>query len=167
MLYQSNPVINIAINNHFHTIQNDENINGIEIKSQNSNSVSYNLAREDFNDFIAPNEYLSDEKIEKFKTGQRVFIKKPDLIPKKDKVIWYVIYDSRPIGVTITDKSFVDKINSGLRVAQGDNMLVNMKITSVFDKIYNTHIDKLFEIEKVIEYKERQQSGQTKLEIDD
>ena len=155
VLYQSNPIINISINNHFQTIQNDENINGIDIKSQRNNESEYNITKDEFQDFTAVNEYLGVDNLERPKQGQWVFIKKPDLISKKDRVVWSVIYDSREIRATISDKSFINRINSGLRVAQGDSMLVDMKITAVFDKIYNTHIDKSFEIIKVIDYKER------------
>ena len=155
LLYKSNPTINIAINNHFQVIENDDNINGIGIKSQTNNDTFFNISKEEFTDFTTPNEYLSNDTLEKPKQGQRVYIKKPDLIPKKKKVVWSVIYDSREIKAVISDLGFISKINNGLRVAQGDSMLVDMKIISVLDKIYNTHIDKVFEITKVIDYYER------------
>lgn len=155
-LYQNNDKINIEINNHFNVINNDGHINGLNIKSDNNKSIHQSISKEDFQDFITPNEYLSSETIEKQKEKERVLVKKVDLMPKNDKVLWSVIYNtSVEIKVRITDKDFINRINEGLKVAQGDSMVVNMNITAKLDKVYNEYIDQNYEIVKVIDYIER------------
>lgn len=165
---KSNPTINISITNHFKTIKQDPNIDGIEIKSKSNPEIKYQIPREDFKDFITENEYLDSNKLDKHRQSQRLFISKPNLFPPKGKkrVVWNVIYEGRPIKVTILDPFFIDKINGGLRIAQGDSMLVDMRIVSVFDKLFNTHIDKSFEVLTVLDYDERPPQNQTGLKLD-
>jgi hypothetical protein len=85
------------------------------------------------------------------------------LFPKTDKVTWEFIYDGRNIRAIITDSSFIDKINNGLRVGQGDCMVVDLIIIAEYDKRFNTHIDKKYEIPNVISIEEKPNNLQTEL----
>jgi hypothetical protein len=162
-LYTSNQSLNDAFRKQAEALENDINVEGIQIINQDKNEIIVDVKRDSFNDFTNNNEYLNSSIIEKPKPSIRLFIKKPDLFPKTDKVTWEFIYDGRNIRAIITDSSFIDKINNGLRVGQGDCMVVDLIIIAEYDKRFNTHIDKKYEIPNVISIEEKPSNLQTEL----
>jgi hypothetical protein len=148
-LYKSNPTINLAVNKQFEALEGDENVDGISIIKSETAEKLINIEREEFIDLTLRNQLLEGETIEKPKSSSVVFIKKPDLFPKKEKVSWDLIYEGRNIKAIILDKGFIEKINNGLRIGQGDSMVVDLNIIAEFDSRFNTHIDKSYEIKKV------------------
>jgi hypothetical protein len=162
-LYTSNQSLNDAFRKQAEALENDINVEGIQIINQDKNEIIVDVKRDSFNDFTNNNEYINSSIIEKPKPSIRLFIKKPDLFPKTDKVTWEFIYDGRNIRAIITDSSFIDKINNGLRVGQGDCMVVDLIIIAEYDKRFNTHIDKKYEIPNVISIEEKPNNLQTEL----
>jgi hypothetical protein len=162
-LYTSNQSLNDAFRKQAEALENDINVEGVQIINQDKNEIIVDVKRDSFNDFTNNNEYLNSSIIEKPKPSIRLFIKKPDLFPKTDKVTWEFIYDGRNIRAIITDSSFIDKINNGLRVGQGDCMVVDLIIIAEYDKRFNTHIDKKYEIPNVISIEEKPSNLQTEL----
>lgn len=162
-LYTSNQSLNDAFRKQAEALENDINVEGIQIINQDKNQVIVDVKRDAFNNFTNNNEYLNSTIIEKPKSSIRLFIKKPDLFPKTDKVTWEFIYDGRNIKAIITDSNFINKINNGLRVGQGDCMVVDLIIIAEYDKRFNTHIDKKYEIPNVISIEEKPSNLQTEL----
>lgn len=162
-LYTSNQSLNDAFRKQAEALENDINVEGIQIINQDKNQVIVDVKRDTFNNFTNNNEYLNSTIIEKPKSSIRLFIKKPDLFPKTDKVTWEFIYDGRNIRAIITDSNFINKINNGLRVGQGDCMVVDLIIIAEYDKRFNTHIDKKYEIPNVISIEEKPSNLQTEL----
>ena len=148
-LYSSNQALNEAFRKQMETLEADPSVEGIKISNSETKEVIIDVPRENFPDFISGNSYLDSDKIVKPKPTIRLFIKKPDLFPKTDKVVWEFIYDGKPIKATITDVSFIAQINNGLRVGQGDSLIADLDIIAEYDKRFNTHIDKRYEITSV------------------
>lgn len=148
-LYSSNQALNQAFRKQMETLEADPNVEGIKISNTETKEIIVDVPRESFPDFILGNSYLDSDTIVKPKPTVRLFIKKPDLFPKSDKVVWDFIYDGKPIKATITSASFIAQINSGLRVGQGDSLIADLDIIAEYDKRFNTHIDKRYEITSV------------------
>lgn len=149
-IYTTNQALNEAFRKQAEVLEQDENVDGIQLINKETKEVIVDVPREKFADFQHGNAYLSGERIDKPKPTTRLYIKKPDLFPKsQERVIWEFIYDGKPIKATITDAGFISQINEGLRVGQGDSVIVDLKIIAEFDKRFNTHIDKRYEITSV------------------
>ncbi|MCP1384425.1 hypothetical protein [Runella salmonicolor] len=148
-IYTSNQALNEAFRKQAEVLEQDPNVEGIKILNTETGKTLINVPRKDFSDFTKGNAYLNNTTIEKPKSLVRLFIKKPDLFPKSDKVSWDFIYDGRNIKAVIVDSAFIAEINNGLRVGQGDSMIVDLNVIAEYDSRFNTHIDKRYEITAV------------------
>ena len=88
--------------------------------------------------------------------NQILFIKKPNLFPdKKKKWVWELLHQGRDIKAIIVDEAFMQKINNGLKVGQGDRLQADLKIFYKYDERFNTYLEskkyEVLNITKVIE----------------
>ena len=148
-IYTSNQSLNEAFRKQIEVLEQDPSVDGIQIINTENQNIIVSVPRGNFGDFTNGNEYLNSSTIDKPKPTTRLYIKKPDLFPKSEKVVWEFIYDGRNIKATITDLAFIALINNGLRVGQGDSMIVDLNIVAEYDARFNTHIDKKYEITSV------------------
>lgn len=152
-IYQNSPVINKAVEKNFELLERDEEIEGIKITEVKGKSKSELLKvdRDQFNDMTLANQYLSNATDKKPTYNERLFIKEPNLMPNKDRVWrWKFIHRGRDITAKITDKNFLLQINNGLRVGQGDCLVVDLVTHMRFDEQFNTFVEtKKFEVQNV------------------
>lgn len=158
-IYTTNQTLNDAFRKQAEALEQDLNVDGIELINTKTKEVIVGVPRDNFFDFVQGNGYLESDKINKPKPTTRLFIKKPDLFPKSDRVMWEFIYDGKPIKAIITDATFISQINDGLRVGQGDSAIVDLIIIAEYDKRFNTHIDKRYEITSVKSIEPKQKSN--------
>lgn len=162
-IYTSNQALNEAFRKQLEVLEQDPSVDGVQIINTETQKVVMSVPRENFSDFVNGNQYLNSSTIDKPKPTTRLYIKKPDLFPKSEKVVWEFIYDGRNIKATITDLSFISQINNGLRVGQGDSMIVDLNIIAEYDSRFNTHIDKKYEILSVKSVEPKPNSPQSEL----
>ncbi len=148
-IYTSNQALSEAFRKQAEVLEQDPSVDGIQIINTETKDIVVNVTRDNFSNFTTGNSYLEGDRINKPKPTTRLFIKKPDLFPKTEKVIWEFIYDRKPIKATITDTTFIAQINNGLRVGQGDSLIADLTIVAEYDKRFNTHIDRRYEVTSV------------------
>jgi len=142
-LYKENTALNKSIQQNFELLENDNEIEGVEIKEQGASPEEkiLDLDREDFRDLSTINPYLDRETMDEISVRQNLFIKKPNLMPEKNRVWkWQFIHKGRDITAKVSDMNLARKINSGLKVGQGDRLIADLKINYKFSKAYNTFI---------------------------
>ncbi|WP_372744284.1 hypothetical protein [Lutibacter sp.] len=166
-IYQNSSIVNKAIEKNFELLNNDTEIEGIkitEVKGKTKKDI-LNIGRDSFEDISKSNEYLDKSQTENTLYNERVFIKKPNLFPQKNRVwIWEFIHRGRDIKAKITDNKFLKDINNGLRVGQGDRLIVDLVVYYKFDKRFNTWIESnRFDIIKIHSLEERTEETQVKL----
>lgn len=163
-IYKENTTINKAIQQNFELLKDDAEIQGVQISESESSDkqVFLKIEKEEFKDLSTPNPYLERDVHEEIYARQNLFIKKPNLVPEKNRVWnWEFIYKGADIKAKITDRSLEKKINEGLRVGQGDRIIADLKIFYKFSKTYNTFIQSgKYEVVKIHGFatREEQQS---------
>jgi len=166
-IYQNSTVVNKAIEKNFELLNNDTEIEGIKITEVKGNARKdiLNVERTSFEDVSKPNEYLDRSQTENTLFNERVFIKKPNLYPQKNRVWkWEFLHRGRDIKAKIIDKEFLRDINNGLRVGQGDRLIVDLRVYYKFDKRFNTWVEaNRFDIIKVHNFEERTTETQVHL----
>lgn len=166
-IYQNSNIVNKAIEKNFELLNNDTEIEGIKITEVigKKRKDILEVSREDFSDVSKPNEYQERSQSENTLFNERLFIKKPNLYPQKDRIwVWDFIHRGRDIRAKIIDNQFLKKINNGLRVGQGDRVIVDLVIYYKFDKRLNTWIEaNRYDVIKVHSFEERPTITQEKL----
>ncbi len=149
--YKSNRNIHEATNKNFELLEEDVDIDGISIMDKEHEVEILNIPREDFNAYVGPNSYFDRKSDEQTYYNQVLYIKKPNLFPEPKKAYnWGFIYRGRDITAKISDEDFRAQVNAGLRVGQGDRLMVDLKIFYRFDKQVMTFIEtNKFEILKI------------------
>lgn len=96
---------------------------------------------------------------------QILFIKKPNLFPIKNKKwVWELIHTGRDIKAVIIDDVFLQKINNGLKVGQGDRLKADLKIYYKFDERLNTYLESgKYEVSNITDIIER--TSETKFDF--
>lgn len=143
-IYKENVTINKSIQQNFELLENDEEIQGVEIKEQGKpdSEKLVDIERSDFKDLSHTNSYLSRETLDETHLRQYLFIKEPNLLPEKNKVWrWKFLHKGRDIKAKVSDKNLARRINDGLRVGQGDRLIADLKIQYKYSKTYNTFIE--------------------------
>ena len=74
---------------------------------------------------------------------------------------WAFVYRGIKISASITDESFFQKIDEGVKFSKGDRLLVDLEIIKVFDKTIQAYVNKEYKIVKVTQHVPR--GNQTKL----
>jgi len=156
-LYKHNTQLSSSIQKNFEALEKDTAIEGIQIRPDDAPEPLIDIPQEEFAELAQPNPYLDKEQNEELHSNETVFIKKPNLMPEKNKVWnWELVHKGRDIKAKITDRAFEASINNGLRVAQGDRLIVDLKIFQKWHERFNTFIESgRFEITKVHKLIER------------
>ncbi len=167
-IYQNSTVVNKAIEKNFELLNKDTEIEGIKITEVTSKKIKKDILdidRKAFDDISQPNEYLEKSQTENTLFNERLFIKKPNLFPQKNRIwSWDFIHRGRDLKAKITDKKFLKDINNGLRVGQGDRIIVDLKVYYKFDKRFNTWVEaNKFDVIKVHNFEERTNETQIQL----
>jgi hypothetical protein len=114
--------------------------------------------RVDFEVMQSENSYLGREISNEISVNERLFIKKPNLMPEKGKVFtWGFLHKGRDITAKITDKSFISKIDDGaIRLGKGDRIIVDLKIGYKWDETFMANVENnKYEVVKVHKFIER------------
>jgi hypothetical protein len=156
-IYKHNTIVSSSIQKNFEVLDKDPQIEGIEIRPQGETKPILSIHQSEFAELAQPNPFLDKEQNEELHVNETVYIKKPNLMPEKNKVWnWELIHKGRDIKAKITDRSFESQINSGLRVAQGDRLVVDLKIFQKWHEQFSTFVESgRFEIMKVHQLIER------------
>lgn len=159
-IYKDSTVINRSIQSNFELLEKDEEILGIKISEVigNKRKDLIKVDRTDFETLQKENCYLGRETSNEISVNERLFIKKPNLIPEKNKILtWGFLHKGRDITAKITDKLFISKIDDGtIRIGKGDRLIVDLKIGYKWDDTYMTFIENnKYEVVKVHKFIER------------
>ena len=159
-IYKHNPTLSNAITSNFDLLEKDKSIEGIEIKESTAKEAILSVPESEFENLSKINPYLDRETTEEIYREERLFIKKPNLLPEKNKVWrWEVIHKGNDIAVKITDKDFERQINDGLRIGQGDSLVVDLKILYRWNEKFNTYVQtgkyEAIKVHRVIERNEQ------------
>ncbi len=138
-IFNKNQLLNTVTQKNIEALENDNEINGVEIRETQIEKPIISLPRDDFPKLRSPNKYLDKKTKENFE-DTILFIKRPDLLPK-NFVKWSFVHRGRPIEALITDTSFIERINNGERFGQGDALNVKLKIYLNWDSRFNTYVE--------------------------
>ena len=141
-IYQNSPVITNAFNNTSKLLSSNDDIDYIEVTEKSKKKKLLKIDKSEFDMLAQENPYLVTLTDEQVKTNQILFIKKPNLFPIKNKKwVWELIHTGRDIKAVIIDDVFLQKINNGLKVGQGDRLKADLKIYYKFDERLNTYLE--------------------------
>lgn len=146
----NNRVVREAISKSFATVDEDENVAGVEISGATTN-MPIVFVREDFpqlqySDF--EHEEDMPERIEEvveacltiislnFERGNR----------------WQFMYNGFKISMTVKDDALMDRIEQGARFGKGDSIRVKMRITKEYNKSYKAYENKSYRIIEFLEH---------------
>lgn len=155
-IYQNSPVITNAFNNTSKLLADNKDIDYIEVTEKRNKKKLLKIEKSEFELLGEENPYLVKRTDEQTYKSQILFIKKPNLFPdKKRKWVWEMLHQGRDIKAVITDEAFMQKINNGFKVGQGDRLQADLKIFYKFDERFNTYLEsqkyEVSNITKVIE----------------
>lgn len=164
-IYQNSPIISNAFNNTSKLLLSNDDIDFIEVTEKQNNRKLLKIEKEEFGVLGQENPYLLRRSDEQTKTNQILFIKKPNLFPeKKKKWVWELIHTGRDIKAVINDDVFLQKINNGFKVGQGDRLKADLKIYYRFDDRFNTYLESgKYEVSNIREVIER--TSETKFDF--
>ena len=150
-IYKDNVTINKSVQQNFEMLQEDDEIEGVEIKVSNASNDILTVEREEFQELAKQNPYLSRTTMEEVHLSQNLFIKKPNLMPEKNKTWkWELIHKGRDISAKVVDWDFALKINEGLKIGQGDRLVADLRIGYKYSEQFGTFVERNFyEVVKV------------------
>lgn len=163
-IYTQNPIVNTSVQQNFDLLDADESISGITITDKEDGKEIIDIPRVKFDALKQVNECFSSNIIQQTYSNETVYIKKPNLFPDKSKsLMWGFIHRGRDITARVSDKDFLQKINEGLKIGQGDRLLVDILAYLKYDERVATFVEtSKYEIIKV--YKIHDRSRQFKLD---
>lgn len=155
-IYQNSPVITNAFNNTSRLLLDNKDIDYIEVTEKKTRKKLLKIDKSEFEALGEDNPYLLKRTDEQTYKSQILFIKEPNLFPdKKKKWVWKLLHQGRDIKAVIIDDVFMQKINNGFKVGQGDRLQADLKIFYKFDERFNTYLEsqkyEVSNITKVIE----------------
>lgn len=154
-IYGNNNTVNEAMNKSFEALENDEEIEGIEIQDKDKKQI-INVERNEFDDFITPNEILNDEVRTLTETSRNLVIFKLVFDPGYR---WQFYKEGRKISAIIKDDAFMKRLDDGEKFAKGDVLVVDLEVEQKVDKTINTYVDSRYTITRVIRHIPRAQQG--------
>lgn len=152
-----NDLINNSISNAFSALSRDDKVSSfgigldldekklaIEIKRENFPSIQKNLLEE-----------IVEEEVPLEETVQ-VNLHILKTVFERGNRKWEFVWNGHKISAPIKDDTFFDKIERReYQFAQGDSLIVELKINKEKDKLSGAIINKSYEVEKVIELKHK------------
>lgn len=158
LIYERNTTIDIAMKKGFEAIEKDEEVTSIEIQDEKKVPL-ITVPRENFEDFISPNE-LFESLVKKEPVRQETLTIFKVVFDKGYK--WQFYMNGRKISASIPD-NFMDRIDKGERFAKGDTLVAEVEVEKVYDKTLDIYVEKDFKILNVIEHKPRAEQGKLDL----
>lgn len=141
-VYKSNPIVSKAMEENFKKVQDDEEIEGISIQTADPTEAPISIGRDEFEVLQKPNKYFQGTSHGALRSNETVYIKKPNLFPEGKKPWkWLFIHRGRDITAKITDDAFRATVNKGLKIGQGDRLLVDMIAQEKYDSRYGTYVE--------------------------
>lgn len=146
----NNRVVREAISKSFATVDDDNNVAGVEISNENT-SDRIIFEREEFpqlqyNDFEHEEEMPEriDEVVEtcltiislNFERGNR----------------WQFMYNGFKIAMTVKDDALMERIEQGERFGKGDSIRVKMRVVKEYNKSYKAYENKSYRIIEFMEH---------------
>jgi hypothetical protein len=161
--YQKNETKQI-VNQSFIVVNNDPNITGLQIKTENQQII--NLNKKEITQVIEKSKITEIEEFKKeiIEVDEQVLIIKTKHFEGKGK--WGFIFRGYPIKALIKDYVFLDKLSVEPFV-KGDSLKVILSRKKVFDETLGTFIvnQGSYTIENVISHKSKLINNQGKLEL--
>lgn len=160
-IYQQSPIITNSLVNTGKLLSENEDIDFIEVSENKSNKKLLVINKGEFESLKEDNPYLERAVDEQVYHQQHLYIKKPNLFPeKKKKWVWELLHRGRDIKAVISDDSLRSRVNSGLKVGQGDRLVADLKIYYKFDERFNTFVESgKYEVKNVIDVVSRPENG--------
>lgn len=142
-LYQGVPAISKLMAETANNIKKLEEVESLEIIPENKKLPSIKLDRNEIMMLSEPNPYLEDDEDFAIYENAVLYVRKPDLAPKKGKkCVWQLNHNSRDISATIVDESFIENhINKGDPFGQGYRLVADLKAYKKFDKALGISIE--------------------------
>ncbi len=148
-IYQNNYQINKAITKNGEILESDSEIEGIQIINKETNEKIIDISRKDFKYLLAENPYMNKETNEIIIDDAILFIRKLEILPKKNSK-WDFIYDGRKINsVKILDENFLKKVREGMKFGNGDRLKGKLKIIQKLDPETGAYLDDKYELLEV------------------
>lgn len=145
--YFNNPKVNDALSKTFKTLDNDPHITGFEITDRNEVPM-FEAKREEFRP-MALTSSVPQAQTRAIRLDASLYIVKPSF---ERNLKWDVVYQGNRIAVTMSDESFLSRIDRGERFAKGDTLEVELQIDQVLDLNINTYINKGYQVVRVFNH---------------
>lgn len=146
----NNRVVREAISKSFATVDEDENVAGVEISNETTN-VPVFFEREEFpqlqyNDF--EHEEDMPERIEEVVEARLTIIS----LNFERGNRWQFMYNGFKIAMTVKDDALMERIEQGARFGKGDSIRVKMRIIKEYNKSYKAYENKSYRIIEFLEH---------------
>jgi len=153
-IYKDNTSINKAIQQNFELLNADPEIEGVEVAEADPVKGRVKLVdvpRDQFKELSTPNAYMARDTMDEVHQNQNIYIRKANLMPEKNKVWkWEFIHRGRDITAKVTDWNLAERINTGLRLGQGDRIVADIRIGYKYSDQFATFIESgSYEVVKV------------------
>lgn len=156
-IYNSNVIINDALNNNFETLKSDSNINSLEIRSSSS-SKPVKLNRDEFETMSIRSIEESPDKNMKEIVEVAVLNIVKIVWDKKRK--WEFLYRGNKITAQISDITFWNEVVEGDEsFHHGDYFEAVLQITQVYDEIAKSYRNISYNIIKINDHIKRSKQG--------
>lgn len=150
----NNSVVRKAVNEVGDSLEKlSDKVDHYKVFEKGKKKAKIDLPKSDFKSLTTSFDENDETANDKVYQEARLNISKPDLFPKKGKKWdWKLIHKGREISATIKDDALLNKINEGLRVAQGDIIVADLTIKMKFDKRLNTFVEGQKIVENIIQF---------------
>jgi hypothetical protein len=139
-----------AISKSFQTVDEDENVDGVEI-SNDVNEASISFKREEF----------SELKYSDFATEDEIPRHIEEVVDATLTIIslnfergnrWQFMYNGFKIAMIVKDDALMERIDKGDRFGKGDSIRVKMKILKEYNNSYKAYENRSYKIVEFIEH---------------
>lgn len=144
-LYEGNPIVTTALQTIFQQLDRTGTVSGMRIEQKPEKGRRKQVVRvpkKDFEKLAAENPYKHSQTTDTISPKETLFIEKPDLWPKKNKAWnWALLHRGRNVKANILDQAFRKAVDEGLRLAQGDRLVADLKTFMRYDEKLQTWRD--------------------------
>ena len=141
-LYGGNPVLTSALQTNFQQLDRTGTVSGMRIEEKPEKGRRKRIVRvpkKDFEKLATENPFKHSKTTETTSPKETLFIEKPDLWPKKNKAWnWALLLKGRNLKANIMDLEFRKAVDEGLRLAQGDRLVADLKTFMRYDEKLQT-----------------------------
>lgn len=146
----NNRVVREAISKSFATVDEDENVAGVEISSETTDTPvvfeRVEFPQLQYNDF--EHEEEMPERIEEVVDARLTIIS----LNFERGNRWQFMYNGFKIAMTVKDDALMERIEQGARFGKGDSIRVKMRIVKEYNKSYKAYENKSYRIVEFLEH---------------